>query len=91
MFRLLACSDLASDRIYFPSVESQQSRYHQMIFDQRAKTHKNVVRFCKRQVKGMAAPTEGVDASDFEAMVATYKTIAHHCEAAGMTRVSTAH
>ena len=64
----------------FASVETQQFRYHQMIFDQRAKTHKNLVRWYKRKVTGKAIPTE--------ALIAAYKTIAHHAEAAGMTTVS---
>ena len=69
----------------FPSVETQQLRYHQMIFDQRAKTHKNLVRWYRRKVKGMG-PAKGKPSV---AMITAYKAIAHHAEAAGMTTVST--
>jgi hypothetical protein len=87
LFLFVIC-DSDGERIVFASVETQQLRYHQMIFDQRAKTHKNLVRWYKRKVADMAAPTEGASAADFAAMVAAYKTIAHHAEAAGMTTVS---
>jgi len=63
-----------------------------MIFDQRAKTHKNVVLSYKRLVKGMEAPTLGRDsrdAEDFEDMIAAYKTIEHHARAAEGAAVST--
>ena len=56
-----------------------------MIFDQRAKTHKNVVLFYKRLIKGMTAPTSGQDAPDaldFEGMICAYRTIEHHARAA---------
>ena len=69
----------------FPSVETQQLRYHQMIFDQRAKTHKNLVRWYRRKVKGVG-PAKGKPSV---ATIAAYKAIAHHAEAAGMTTVST--
>ena len=69
----------------FPSVETQQLRYHQMIFDQRAKTHKNVVRWYRRKVKGMTPAKD----KPSKAMITAYKAIAHHAEAAGMTTVST--
>lgn len=72
----------------FPSVETQQLRYHQMIFDQRAKTHKNLVLWYKRKLEGMTAETDGT-ALDSEAISTAYRVIAHHAEAAGMTTVST--
>eukprot|EP01043_Picozoa_sp_COSAG02_P031465 COSAG02_NODE_2055_length_9982_cov_3.771426_4_plen_121_part_00 len=76
------------ERVVFASVESQQLRYHQMIFDQRAKTHKNLVRWYKRKVAAKAISTEGASGAGPEALIAAYKKIAHHAEAAGMTTVS---
>lgn len=72
----------------FPSVESHRLRYNQMIFDQRAMTHKNLVKWYKLKRKDTEAQTGEASAADSAASIATISAIAHHAEAGGMDTVS---